>query len=144
VRKDALAIHSSGKPDLPEILRRVRAIDQEFLARVERLPFVQIRIRYEDIEPIRKRRMQQLLEVAARLLQTPWRGIRPAVRACYGKAEFETVVREHLRLYAAEVHALSRSSRLAVLLAPLGERLRRTMDEQANALAREVSGILHG
>jgi hypothetical protein len=52
-------------------------------------------------------------------------------------------VREHLRLYADEVHALSRSVRPALLVAPWRERLRALMEKQANALAREVASLLY-
>lgn len=143
-RKDAVAIRSRGQADLGELLRNARQIDDEFVARLQRFPLVRLRIRYEDVEPIRSQRTGRLLEAAARLLQGPWRGIRPAVRACYSEADFEAVLREHLRLYAAEVHALGRSVRLAALLAPLRERLRRTMDEQANLLARDAARLLQG
>ena len=142
VRKDALAIRHPG--DVSALLAKAREIDREFVARLERLPLVRLRLRYEDIEPVRRQRMQRLLKVSAALLARPWRGIRPAARACYGRAQFEALLREHLRLYAAEVHALNRSARLGALLAPLRERLRKAMEEQANGLAREVAGLLYG
>ncbi len=141
MRKDTLAIRSGENAD--ELLRRAREIDREFIARLERLPLVRLRIRYEDVEPIRRRRIERLLETARALLAPPWRGIRPAARARYGRAEFETRVREHLRLYATEVHALSRSVRPALLVAPWRGRLYALMSEQANALAREVADLLY-
>jgi hypothetical protein len=55
----------------------------------------------------------------------------------------EALLREHLSLYAGEVHALSRSVRPALLVAPLRERLRRAMQAQAAALAREVAALLY-
>ena len=118
-------------------------MDRAFVAKLERFPLVRLRIRYEDIDPIRRRRMEQLLAVAATLLQAPWRGIRAAARAHYSRAEFETRVHDHLHLYAAEVHALSRSVRPALLVAPWRERLRALMEKQANALAREVAHLLY-
>jgi hypothetical protein len=141
VRKDALVIDSQDQ--IPALLREARAIDREFVARLERFPLVRLHIRYEDIEPIRRRRMEQLRSAAAALLRAPWRGIRPAARACYGRQEFEDLLREHLRLYSAEVHALSRSVRPALLVAPLRARLRRTMEEQANLLARDLARLLY-
>jgi hypothetical protein len=141
VRKDAFAIQS--KHDVGRLLGHAREIDREFVAKLERFPLVRLRIRYEDIDPIRRRRMEQLLAATARLLQPPWRGIRAATRSHYNRAEFETLVREHLRLYAAEVHALSRSVRPALLVAPFRNRLRALMDERANALAREVAALLY-
>jgi hypothetical protein len=139
VRKDALVIASS-RAEIPALLRRARDIDREFVAR---LPLVRLEIRYEEIEPIRARRMETLLGVTERLLQGPWRGIRIAVRERYRPEPFEALLREHLRLYAAEVHALARSVRLAALLAPVHEHLRGSMEREANSLAREVTRLLY-
>ena len=141
VRKDALAIQSAH--DIEQLLRHAREIDREFVAKLERFPLVRLRIRYEDIEPIRRRRMERLLAAAAALAQAPWRGIRPAARARYSRAEFETLLGEHLRLYAREVHALSRAVRLGALVAPLRARLLKTMEAQADRLAREVADLLY-
>jgi hypothetical protein len=140
VRKDTLAIRSARSAG--ELLRAAREIDREFIARLERFPLVRLRIRYEDVEPIRRQRIERLLEAARALLEAPWRGIRPAARARYSRAEFETLVREHLRLYAAEVHALSGSVRPALLVAPWRSRLRSLMEQRASALAREVAHLL--
>ncbi|HEX7221102.1 MAG TPA: hypothetical protein VF280_17980 [Burkholderiales bacterium] len=120
-----------------------RQVDREFVARLERFPLVRLRIRYEDIEPMRRRRMQHLLDAAAALVRAPWRGIRPAARACYSRAEFEDLLREHLRLYAAEVHALGGSVRPALLVAPVRERLRALMESRADSLARDVAALLY-
>jgi len=143
VRKDALAIRSVSTNDMHELLQQAREIDREFVARVERFPLVRVGIRYQDIEPVRRRRMERLRAAAAALLERPWRGIRPAVRARYAEAEFEALLREHLRLYACEVDALNRSMRLAALITPLRKRLRKTMEEQASALARDVARLLY-
>jgi len=141
VRKDAAAIRSPQKVE--QLLRQAREIDREFVARLERFPLLRLRIRYEDVEPVRRQRIERLLEACRALLAPPWRGIRAAARARYGRAEFEALVREHLRLYAAEVHALGRSLRPALLIAPWRERLRALMERQANALAREVADLLY-
>ena len=139
-RKDALIIAAAGEDEIPALLERARAIDREFVAR---LPLLSLEIRYEEIEPIRRRRMEGLLAASGRLLGPPWRGIRLAVRERYAQAEFEAFLREHLRLYAAEVHALGRSVRLGALLAPVHDRLRRSMEREANALARDVTRLLY-
>ncbi len=141
MRKDAFAIQSGSS--IETLLAHAREIDGEFVARLERIPLVRLRIRYEDVEPVRRRRIERLLEAARALLEPPWRGIRPAARARYRRAEFETLVREHLRLYAAEVHALSRSVRPAIAVAPFRERLRTLMEKEANALARAVADMLY-
>lgn len=138
VRKDALVIGSGQLP-----LAQARDIDREFLAQLDRLPLLRLEIRYRDVEPIRRERMQRLLDASRRLLAPPWRGMRAAVRAAYERAAFEAALVEHLRLYAAEVHALGGSVRPRLLLAPLRARLRRVMEEQADALAREVSDLIY-
>lgn len=141
VRKDALAIRSEH--EIEKLLRHAREIDREFVARLERFPLVRLHIRYEEIEPIRRRRMERLLAAASALAQAPWRGIRPAARARYSRDEFETLLGEHLRLYAREVHALSRAVRLGALVAPLRARLLKTMEAQADLLARKVADLLY-
>ena len=151
VRKDALVIAqaaSSTSPDrLAAMLARARDIDRDFLARMGRFP-VRLEIRYEDVEPIRRQRMQRLLDAAARLLATPWRGLRPAVRACYDERVFAAALAEHLRLYALEIRALNRSVRVPALVGPLrsmvAERLHAIMDRESKALAHEVSAMLYG
>jgi len=142
VRKDDLVIRSAPAA-AEELLQKAREIDREFIARLERFPLVRLRIRYEDVEPVRRRRIEHLLEAAAALARAPWRGIRPAARACYSRAEFEALLHEHLRLYAAEVHALSRSVRPAFVVAPVRERLRALMESHADSLARDVAGLLY-
>jgi hypothetical protein len=149
VRKDALVIAQAARaaPEegLPALLVRAREIDREFLARLGRFP-VRLEIRYEEIEPIRRRRMQGLLDTAARLLGAPWRGLRPAVRACYDERDFASRLGEHLRLYALEVHALNRSARVPALLAPLrgliADRLHAVMDLESKGLARQVTRLV--
>jgi hypothetical protein len=141
IRKDAFAVQSGQSVE--DLLSYARQVDREFVAELERFPLVRLRIRYEHVEPIRRRRMQHLLDAAAALARAPWRGIRPAARACYSRAGFETLLREHLRLYAAEVHALSRSVRPALLVSPLREGLRAMMEGHADSLARETAELLY-
>ena len=140
-RKDALAIAGAG--DVAQLLAEGRRIDEEFLARLRSLPLLSLRIRYEEIEPVRAERLRQLLEVSARLLAEPWPGLRRAARRHYAPNEFEAILRRHLRLYAQEVDGLGRSARLSMLLVPLRLRLASLMQEQAAALAREACALLY-
>ena len=150
VRKDALVIAQAARAVPPDgisaLLVRAREIDHEFLARLGRFP-VRLAIRYEDVEPIRRQRMERLLDTAARLLRAPWRGLRPAVRACYDERDFAVRLGEHLRLYALEVHALNRSARMPALMALLrgtiADRLHAIMDRESSALARQVTRLLY-
>ena len=149
VRKDALVIaaaRAAPLEGLSALLVRAREIDREFLARLGRFP-LRLEIRYEEVEPIRRRRMERLFDTAARLLTAPWRGLRPAVRACYDERDFAARLGEHLHLYALEVHALNRSVRMPALMALLrgtiADRLRTIMDLESKALAREVTRLLY-
>ena len=148
-RKDALVIAQAARaapPEGSELLARAREIDREFLARLGRFP-VRLEIRYEDVEPIRRQRMERLFDAAARLLTGPWRGLRPAVRACYDERDFAAALGGHLHLYALEVHALTRSVRMpgpmALLRGALAERLRAAMELESSALAQQVTRLLY-
>jgi hypothetical protein len=142
-RKDALVIGAAHRSEIPALLLRAREIDREFVARLERLPLLSLDIRYGELEPIRRGRMERLRAAAETLLQAPWRGMRLAARVCYGPAEFEALLCEHLGLYAAEVQALGRAVRPAALLAPVHVRLRRSMEREARALAQDVTRLLY-
>ena len=150
VRKDALLIARAAQPASPDglsaSLASAREIDREFLARLGRFP-VRLEIRYEDVEPIRRRRMERLFDAAARLLAAPWRGLRPAVRACYDERDYAARLGEHLLLYALEVHALNRSVRVPALVGLLrgaiAERLRTSMEAESRVLAHEVTRLLY-
>ncbi len=149
VRKDALVIAHAAQAPAPDglaaLLARAREIDREFIARLGRSP-VRLEIRYAEVEPVRRRRMERLIDTAARLLAAPWRGLRAAVGACYDEREFAARLGEHLHLYALEVHALNRSLRVPALLAParglVADRLRSIMEHESKALAGEVTRLI--
>ena len=154
VRKDALVIRCAGDalaagarpgPDaLEPLLAQGRAIDGDFLARVGKFP-IGIVVRYEEILPLRRQRIERLLDAAYRILEA-WRAgrrLREALRACYAQAELESLLAGVLRLYAMETRALSRAVRLPALLRPaqdsIGQRLFGIMDSEAARLARDAA-----
>jgi len=158
VQKDALVIRgggvalAAGDPPGSDTSRRMyeatKAIDDEFLARLGSFP-VGIVIRYEEIAPIRTRRIDCLLAAAYRIFDA-WRGVRgcrAAILSAYSRAEFERLLHELLRLYAQETRALSRSLRLPALLVPLRERLALSlydiMNDTASRLAGEMAGAVY-
>lgn len=158
VQKDALVIRGSGAAiaaGLPpgsdtsrQLYDATKGIDQEFLAQLGGFP-VGIVIRYEEIAPIRIRRIDCLLAAAYRILDT-WRrvrGVRAAIRSAYSRNEFERLLQDLLRLYAQETQALSRSLRLPALLVPLRERLALSlhdiMSDTASRLARDLTGSVY-
>ena len=151
VRKDALVIRRAaqalaapGRDDVDALLEKGKAIDRDFLAQVGGFP-IAIVLRYEEILPLRRQRIERLLDAAYRILAA-WRagrGLREALRTCYGQAELESLLSGVLRLYAMETRALSRALRLPALLRPvqdaIGQRLFAIMDAEGARLAREAA-----
>mgnify|MGYP001563596470 FL=1 len=157
-QKDALVIRCSaealaaGSPPGREIVARLldetKKIDRSFLDRIGTFP-VGIRIRYEEVAPVRAQRIERLLSTAYRVLDA-WRtasGIRAALRAAYPRPELERDLHEMLKLYALETNALSRSVRLPALLTPLREQLagglHRVMNAAATRLACDLTHVVY-
>ena len=153
-QKDALVIRCSaealaagappGRDTVARLLDATRKIDSTFLDRIGSFP-VGIRIRYEEVAPVRAQRIERLLSTAYRVLNA-WRaarGIRRVLRASYPQPELERDLHELLKLYALETNALSRSVRLPALLTPLREQLagglHRVMNATAMRLARDLA-----
>lgn len=154
IRKDALAFEAAaevvregaapGAARVQAVLDAARGVDRDFLARVGSFP-VRIVIRYEDVLPLRRKRVECLLRAAHRILGA-WSvggGVRAAIRATYGQSEFERALSEVLRLYTQEARALSSAVRLPLLLLPLRElaaqRLSEVMSEVGVRVARDVA-----
>ena len=154
VEKDTLVIMrtrelaSGSSPDwnelLPQLLQATKDIDRMFLARVGRFP-VDIVIRYDEIAPIRARRMKLLHEAALRILHAHGSGhrLRSAMHASFSREEFAQLLYELFRLYAEETRSLSRSVRLPGPLAALREliaqELLNVMLGVARPLAQEIA-----
>lgn len=129
---------------LPQLLQATKEIDRMFLARVGRFP-VEIVIRYEEIAPIRARRMKLLHEAALRILHAhrSESRLRGAMHASFSRDEFAQLLHELFRLYAEETRSLSRSVRLPGPLVPLREliaqELLNVMLGVARPLAQEIA-----
>lgn len=158
VEKDAEVIRTAattlaagercGEETLRQLLAHHRRIDRGFLDRVGDFP-VGIVIRYEEIEPVRRRRMALLAATAERMLAA-WAGarrLRTALRSAYPQAELESALAELMRLYALETQLLSRSLRLPALLVPLREKLAQSlygvMTEVAQQAARDAANLVY-
>ncbi|MDO8789029.1 MAG: hypothetical protein Q7J42_13245 [Sulfuritalea sp.] len=158
VRKDALVIvracemaadsTSAWTDVLPQLLHATKEIDLTFLARVGRFP-VGIVIRYDEITPIRTRRMKLLYDAALRVL-APRDGdhrLRGAMRATFSRDEFGLLLNELFRLYAEETRSLSRSVHLPGMLVPLREliaqELFNVMLRVARPLAHEIAAAAY-
>jgi hypothetical protein len=153
-RKDALVIRHAGgtlgDTRLPEadavraLLEAAREIDRNFLDRVGHFP-VRIAIPYERIEPLRRRRVERLLELSHRILRR-WRA-GGRLRDEFTHDELRQHLQEILDLYVEETVALEHSVRLPALLVPLRERLaqalRHVMREVAARMASDLAGAVH-
>jgi hypothetical protein len=154
VRKNSLVIaradatvDAGEQPDeamVEALLAAARDIDRNFLAGMGGVPLV-IRIPYERIEPIRRRRIERLLDASIRILRA-WQG-RYRLRAvldqtCPG-VELERLLFDLLNLYAEETRVLGEAVRLPRLLVPLRQRvvgsLYRVMQDAAGQLAMETA-----
>ncbi|MEI8164330.1 MAG: hypothetical protein WCI19_14440 [Betaproteobacteria bacterium] len=132
----------------PQLLQATKEIDRMFLARVGKFP-VGIVIRYEEIAPIRARRMKLLYDAAQKIL-TPRDSkprLRGAMHTTFTRDEFTQLLYELFRLYADETRSLSRSVRLPGLLVPLRERIAQelfnVMLRVARPLASEIAAMAY-
>lgn len=147
-RQAGLAVPDAWDAVLAQLLNAAADVDRSFLAQVGRFP-VGIVIRYEEIAPIRARRIKLLYDSALRILTTgiAERRLRDAMRIAFQHDEFRQLLLELLRLYAEETRLLSRSVRLPGLLVPLREliaqELFNTMMRVAQALTLEIAAIAY-
>lgn len=158
VRKDTLVIvrarelaadsPAAWADVLPQLLHATKEIDRMFLARVGTFP-VGIVIRYEEIAPIRARRMKLLYDATLKILtaRDSDRRLRSAMQATFSRDEFGLLLYELLRLYAEETRLLSRSVRLPGLLVPLrdmiAQELFNVMLRVARPLAHEIAAAAY-
>jgi hypothetical protein len=157
VRKDRLVILRAcellpaGPLDwnqvLPQLLQATKEIDRQFLSRLGAFP-VDIVIRYEEIAPIRTRRMKLLYDAALKILSARNRdlNLRGALHASFSREDFSQLLGMLFRLYAEEVRSLSRSVRLPALLVPLRELIAQelldVMLHVAQPLALEIAATI--
>lgn len=150
VRKDTRVIQAAAAPgaNLDRLLQETKEIDRDFLERVAHFP-VRAVVRYEEIAPVRRRRIGRLFAAAQRVLEawTPGQDAREALRAAFPGAALEALLRELLALYGEETLALSRSVRVPTLLKPLRDaaarRLVRVMDTVSARLAKEAAAAMN-
>jgi hypothetical protein len=153
-RKDAIVIFRAGDSlgdargpgadAVRALLESAREIDRNFLDRVAHFP-VRIAIPYERIEPLRRRRIERLLDLSHRILRRWHAGGR--LRDEFANDELRQRLQEMLELYVEETLALSHSVRLPALLAPLRARLaqalRDVMREVAARMASDIASGVH-
>jgi hypothetical protein len=150
VEKDRLVIlracelMQAGPPDwnevLPQLLQATKEIDRQFLSRLGAFP-VDIVIRYEEIAPVRARRMKLLYDAALKILSARNRdlNLRGALRESFSQEDLAQLLDQLFRLYAEEVRSLSRSVRLPVLLVPLRELIAQELLDVMLRVARPLA-----
>lgn len=154
IEKDSLVILRARErvalapPDwnevLPNLLQATKEIDRTFLVRVGRFP-VGIVIRYEEIVPIRTRRMKLLFDAAQKvpIARDNAHSLRDALQTAFTRDELALLLYELFRLYAEETRSLSRSVRLpgplAFLREVIAQELLNVMLRVARPLANEIT-----
>lgn len=132
---------------LPQLLQATKEVDRAFLSRVGAFP-VDIVICYEEIVPVRTRRMKLLYDAALKILSARDRGLRlrGAVQASFSRDEFAQLLEQLFGLYAEETRCISRSVRLPMFLIPLREfiaqELLKVMIRVARPLALEIAAAV--
>ncbi len=158
VQKDTLVILRAGNRDpessqdesdiLPLLLQATKDIDRGFLGKLGAFP-VDIVIRYDEIDPVRSRRLKLLYDASSKLTAAFDRGhrLRDALQANFSRDEFTHLLNDLFRLYAEETRSLSRSVRLPgplVLLRDLvAQELLNVMLQVARPLAVEIAAIIY-
>ena len=135
----AAALRAGRAPaaaDAEQLLHDARAIDQAFVRDAAPFP-ISLDIRYPDIEPTRRQRIERLLTLSYRLLDH-WQAtprLRQAVAQAYPREQFHAALREILHLYALETRLLNRSVRLPALIGMARDRLAETIYSEMKAVA---------
>lgn len=151
IEKDRLVIACAAQragsapteADIQRLLQQARAIDRKFLQQAAVFP-VSIHIEYRDIEQVRRRRIERLLEAAGGLFaqwaQTP--RFRVVVAQLYSRAEFESLLREILELYSVETKMLSRSVNIPQIFHIARDSLSDTVHTVMVSVAEGLAGEL--
>jgi hypothetical protein len=150
VRKDTMVIRAAAAPgtNMEGLFQETKEIDRDFLERVAHFP-VRVVVRYEEIEPVRRRRIERLAGAARRVLAAwpPGHGVREALRAAFPQAQLEQLLGELLHLYGEETLAISRAVRVPFFLRPLRDaaarRLVAVMAAVSRGLAAEAAAAVN-
>jgi hypothetical protein len=133
-----------GATAAERLLAQARAIDRQFLDRAAGLP-LRLDIPYARIEPLRRRRIEQGLDLAFRILSA-WREGR-RLRDALTAEQLERRLRDLLTLYCEETAELGRGVQTRGPISALRSRaageLRATMVEVGAQLARAAALQVH-
>lgn len=135
--------------DIDEMFTATKQVDKAFLRKVT-IPSLSIKVRYEDIEPIRKARIMRLSHCVHDLLAS-WKDDRPvenAVRTAYTEQAFKETMTEILHLYNLETKKLSNSIRLfgplQMAVDAFAETLYRAMEEVTESMTESYATMIYG
>jgi hypothetical protein len=147
VISSAAAAHRAGRApdasDTQRLLQQARDIDQAFLRQAALFP-IAISIQYSDIEQIRQRRIQHLLDLAYRLF-VQWENtprLRIAIANIYDREQFRPALREIFHLYGLETKMLSHSVRIPQVFTLAREKLAQTIYSVMETAAEELASEL--
>lgn len=131
------------------LLNKSREIDQDFLHKAHSFSSA-IDIHYHEIDRIRRHRIEHIIEACYNIL-LKWQTIprfREVIAELYTREKFNSFLREILHLYVMETMVLSRSVKIPRRLARFRDSLIDTvhtvMDDSANELAADLTGIVFG
>ncbi|CAK0773918.1 conserved hypothetical protein [Gammaproteobacteria bacterium] len=149
ILKDALIIrHAYDSPTIKNasqlLFLKTKEIDVEFLKKIEGF-LVRVNIPFEQIAPLRTRRIDLLLHFSDQVFKKWKSGTK--IRNTFSKKEFERQLNEIFVLYVKETAILSCAIQLPFFLVPMrdwfSQELQNTMQEVALQLVREVSTAMY-
>lgn len=135
--------------DIEKMFELTKEVDKAFLRKVT-VPSLSIKVRYEDIEAVRKARIDCIARFVHELLAS-WEDEKPledAVRTAYTGQAFRERMTEVLHLYNRETRVLSNSIRLfgplQMAVDAFAETLYRTMEEVTESMAGSYAQQIFG
>jgi hypothetical protein len=135
--------------DIESLFEMTKKVDKAFLRKVL-VPSLSITVRYEDIEAVRKARIDCIARCVHELLAS-WEDEKPledAVRTAYTGQAFRETMTEVLHLYNRETKKLSSSIRLfgplQMAADAFAETLYRTMEEVTESMADSFTQQIYG
>ena len=130
--------------DTKLLLKKAREIDEEFLRKANALSSA-INIRYQDIERVRRKRIEHLLQSSYRILNK-WQDIpqiRVVIASLFDQKQFHILLHDILSLYIDETKILSNSVKIPHALFFVRDSILQTihsvMAEVAEELATELT-----
>ena len=159
VEKDALIIEhaveafeaGAALSELPvdALFEKTKTVDRAFIKRLL-IPSLTIKVHYEDIAEVRKKRIRHLSGAVYSLLRN-WKGplsFEEAVRLTYSESQYREVLEEVLHLYSLETRLLGSSIHFFPpfnrALNDFAETLSDAMEQIAEEMSRECAATIFG